>query len=59
MKALKKPLLIGSATAKCWLATANCAQPNTETAKAIQDARENKNLIAYKNTNDLFKKLGL
>lgn len=33
--------------------------PNAETAKVIKEARQDKNLIASKDANDLFKKLGL
>jgi DNA-damage-inducible protein J len=33
--------------------------PNDETEKVIKEARSNKNLIASKNAEDIFKKLGL
>ncbi len=33
--------------------------PNAETAKTIQEARANKNLMASKDKHDLFQKLGL
>lgn len=34
-------------------------QPNAETIKAIEEAREGKNLVRCENAEDLFRKLGI